>query len=147
MEKPTQTTLILGNKFSDIACSLIASATQTIRIIVYDWRFGTGSGDRYLTQFNHEIKMAIKRGVQIRAIVNQRIIVSQLRNINVKAKFLNTTKTVHAKVLLIDDVFLITGSHNYTFSAFNQNLEVSVLLQLDNSDNELVKFFDNLWGI
>jgi len=54
---------------------------------------------------------------------------------------------VHAKMLLIDNRIAVVGSHNLTKMGLTKNLEISLAVTFDNPQNELVAYFQNLWGV
>jgi phosphatidylserine/phosphatidylglycerophosphate/cardiolipin synthase-like enzyme len=47
--------------------------------------------------------------------------------------------------MIIDDEIAITGSHNYTQSAFQMNLELSVILDDIETISRFNQFFATLW--
>jgi phosphatidylserine/phosphatidylglycerophosphate/cardiolipin synthase-like enzyme len=118
-----------------------------IEIIIFDWRFYPSPTGTSVDNFNYSLFAAAKRGVKIRAIVNNDSILAQLKKNGAKAKRVYSKKLIHAKMMLIDGKILIIGSHNYTQSAFTMNLEISIIVELENEDNEIIKFFDHVWGI
>jgi phosphatidylserine/phosphatidylglycerophosphate/cardiolipin synthase-like enzyme len=73
-------------------------------------------------------------------------IVDILNQIGARAKKLDTPKLIHAKLMIIDDQYLIIGSHNYTETAFLMNFEVSVILEDEKVINRVKEFFNNLYG-
>jgi phosphatidylserine/phosphatidylglycerophosphate/cardiolipin synthase-like enzyme len=48
--------------------------------------------------------------------------------------------------MIIDDKIVITGSHNFTQSAFDTNFELSVVLESDKDQLDFVQFFNNLYN-
>jgi hypothetical protein len=64
----------------------------------------------------------------------------------VKVKVLKD-KFVHAKMIIIDDSFLIIGSANLTLSGLYENIESYAVLSESNLIKESVQKFDELWNI
>ena len=48
--------------------------------------------------------------------------------------------------MIIDDEIAITGSHNYTQSAFEMNYELSVILKGRENIEDIIKFFKQIYG-
>ena len=103
-----------------------------------------------------EVFKVIKRGVGCRVIINYARPESKMVKQNVgavrymtergaKCKAVSRNRTVHAKMIIIDGVSLIMGSHNWTARAMERNVEASI--QVDN--REVVKVarerFLELW--
>lgn len=139
--------VISGSQFPKIVIPLIESAKNSIDIIVFDWRWYPQDPGAICQLFNQAILRASKRKVKIRAIVNNNYIVNLLNNNGVLAKKLLTARLVHSKLMIIDNQIVITGSHNYTQSAFQMNLELSVVLSDVVDVSAFSSFFDNLWNI
>jgi len=139
-------TPIIGKEFPKKVIPLIENAKKTIDIIVFDWRWYPQDPGASVQLFNQAIVRAVRRGVKVRAIANNDEIVRVLNSIGCEAKRLLTEKLVHAKMMIVDDEIVILGSHNYTQSAFQMNLELSVIL--DNLENtaDFSNFFQNLFN-
>jgi len=136
-----------GRQFPAQVIPLIEAAKQSIDIVVYDWRWYPSDPGAVCQLFNQAILRAARRQVKIRAILNNNDTIGVLQSQNCDAKKLRTTKLVHAKLMIIDDQTIITGSHNYTQSAFQMNLELSVILKNDVDYTGFREFFDNLWNL
>jgi len=136
-----------GRQFPASVIPLIEAAKQSIDIVVFDWRWYPQDSGAVCQLFNQAIIQAIRRGVKVRAIANNDEIVNILKSENGEAKRLITAKLVHCKLMIIDDNIVITGSHNYTQSAFQMNLELSVVISQDYVVRDFSIFFSNLWSL
>lgn len=136
---------IIGSQFPKKVIPLIEEAKKIIEIIVFDWRWYPQDPGASVQLFNQAIVRAVRRGVKVRAIVNNDEIMRVLKEVGCEAKRLKTSSLVHCKFLLIDDKIAVIGSHNYTQSAFQMNLEVSVISDDSNNILELKNYFQNLW--
>ena len=74
-------------------------------------------------------------------------VVSRLQAMGCKARFLESHRVLHTKLLIIDSVRVVLGSHNYTESAFSSNYEASIFVRLKDRENTLVQYFNNLFGL
>ncbi len=142
-----QATPIISSQFPDVVIPLVDKAVSSVDILVYDWRFYQSEPANPVSQFNLALMSARKRGVKIRCLVNFDASVNILRSLGFEAFTLPSSKLLHVKLMIIDGVKIITGSHNYTQNAFTSNHELSVYFSLSDADNDFVKYFNNLYGI
>jgi len=138
---------IISKDFPQIAIRLIDSAKYSIDIIVYDWRFYKSDPGSAVSLFNQAIARASSRGVNVRCLVQNSGIVDRLKELGCNAKMLVTTKILHTKLMLIDKIGILIGSHNYTQHAFSSNHEASIFVILKDENNGFVQYFDNLFGL
>ena len=137
---------IIGKQFPNKVIPLIENSKKTLDIIVFDWRWYPQNPGASVQLFNQAIVRATRRGVKVRAIANNEEIVKILNSVGCQAKRLLTKKLVHVKMMLIDGEIAIVGSHNYTESAFQINLELSVILDPCEKIAEFSDFFTNLYN-
>jgi len=137
---------IIGSQFPKVVIPLIDKAKFSIDIVVFDWRWYPQDPGASVQLFNQAIVRASRRGVKVRAIANNDEIVNILNQNGCQAKRLLTSKLVHPKIMIIDEETAITGSHNYTQSAFQMNYEVSMILHGREEIQRLIDFFKNLYG-
>ncbi len=137
---------IIGKEFPQKVIPLIEQAKTSIDIVVFDWRWYPQDPGASVQLFNQAIVRAVRRGVKVRAIVNNNEILATLKSVGCQAKKLLTASLVHCKIMIIDDETAITGSHNYTQSAFQMNLELSTILQGREEIKRIIEFFNNLYG-
>ena len=142
----TQVKVIIGKEFPKRVIPLINSAVSSIDIIVFDWRWYPQDPGASVQLFNQAILRAIRRGVKIRVIANNDEIINVLKSEGCETKRLITKSLVHCKVMIIDQKIMITGSHNYTESAFQMNLELSVAFDDSVAINKSLVFFNNLFN-
>ena len=138
---------ISGRDFPAKVIPLIEQAKNTIDIVVFDWRWYPQDPGAACQLFNQAILRAARRKVKIRVIANNDQIINILQKEGCEARRLRTTKLVHCKLILIDNQTVITGSHNFTQSAFQMNLELSVIINGDFSKEPFSTFFNNLWAL
>jgi len=114
----------------------------------------------YLSMFlitNNKIVQSLidahNRGVEIKLIVDAHHALQpyskhqQLRDAGIKVKVENWAGKMHAKTVLIDDHTIISGSANWTYSAFKYNDEnLLVFKNVPNEVNFLKKEFLKSWN-
>ena len=138
---------ISGREYPAKVMPLIEKAVSSIDIVVFDWRWYPQDPGAACQLFNQAILRAARRKVKIRVIANNDQIIDILRKEGCEAKRLKTTKLVHCKLMIIDNLIVITGSHNFTQSAFQMNLELSVIIADLDPACSFVSFFNNLWSL
>jgi phosphatidylserine/phosphatidylglycerophosphate/cardiolipin synthase-like enzyme len=137
--------VISGKQYPQKVIPYIEKAKQSIDIVVFDWRWYAQDPGATCQLFNQAIIKALRRNVKIRAIANNEQIIAILRAEGSEAKRLKTKRLVHCKLMIIDNKIVITGSHNYTQSAFQMNLELSVILEINKEAETFSQFFNSLW--
>ena len=142
----TQVEAAIEKDFPKKVIPFINAAKNYIDIIVFDWRWYPQDPGASVQLFNQSILRAVRRGVKVRAIANNDGIINILKSENCQAKKIEAKGLVHVKIMIIDNKIVITGSHNYTESAFQRNKELSVILS--NFDNILsfTSYFNNLFN-
>jgi phosphatidylserine/phosphatidylglycerophosphate/cardiolipin synthase-like enzyme len=137
---------IIGKEFPKKVIPLIESSKKSIKIIVFDWRWYFNDPANPVQLFNQSLIRARRRGVNILVLTNNDAIAKILQSEDIAAKQIVSKKTLHVKMMLIDDDIVVLGSHNYTQHAFTKNFEASVLFQDAEAFQNLNTFFQNLYG-
>ncbi len=138
---------ILGKNYPKQVIPLIESARHTINIVVFDWRWYESDPANPCQLFNAAIVRAAKRGVIVRACVNSESIKTPLIANGIDVRIPISKSLMHTKMIIIDDVILIMGSHNFSQSAFTQNFETSAILRDHEEISKFSSFFDSLWSL
>ena len=136
--------IIIGREYPEQIIPLIKKAKNNIKILIYDWRFYPNEIGSSIQVFNYEILQSARRGVSVRALVNNNLLCPFLRNQGIKVSKVETKKTMHIKMIIIDDCFLVIGSHNLTKSAFLLNHEISILTDDGEAVARCSKFFEDI---
>jgi len=134
--------IIIGREYPDIITNLVKQSKQTIKILIYDWRWYSHEPGTRVQKFNNEILAAIRRGVEVSAVVNSRVISDVLRANGVITKVCDSSKVMHIKMIIVDGQKLLLGSHNLTKNAFELNHEMSVLLDDCEAISRCDQFFN-----
>lgn len=69
---------------------------------------------------------------------------SYLKKHGIKVLFDNESKKLHAKLCLIDDKIIYTGSHNFTYSAMKRNSESSVRIVANSEVEKIKEYFTKI---
>jgi phosphatidylserine/phosphatidylglycerophosphate/cardiolipin synthase-like enzyme len=137
--------LALGRDFPHKIIPLIKEAKRNIDIIAYEWRWYPDQSGSINTKFNQAIINSARAGVQVRALLNSVHIVNTLNTMGILAKKIPSGKTLHTKLMLIDNRYSIMGSHNYTTSAFLVNFEASIIIDDIHTACKFQEYFDSLY--
>lgn len=139
--------IICGDKFLKMVLPEIENAKKSIDIIVFYWSFSFHDTSDPVSRLVLALQNAIGRGVRVRVLVNSEAVLYQLDKAGFDVRHIYASKLMHPKVMIIDNVTAVVGSHNYTMSGLSLNLEVSVIVKLNGDNNDLFTFFKNLWGV
>jgi len=138
---------IIAKAYPRIVTPLVAAAKHSIDVIVYDWRWYPTVSGSPVSQFNAAFVAAAKRGVKVRALVNNDEIAVRLNALGIEAHRLHSDRMLHTKMLLIDGTLLVIGSHNFTERAFSMNEEASVLVEFPSDEHDFSTYFEHLWSV
>lgn len=138
---------IIAQRYPQIVTPVIEQARHSIRVIVFDWRFYPTVEGSSVSKFNAAILAAAKRGVEVRALVNNDGVIARLASAGCKARRLHSKRMLHTKLLIVDDRLVVIGSHNYTQHGFALNEEASVMVEMPEPQNDFVRYFEALWGV
>ena len=139
--------VIIGKEFAGKVIPLIQQCKKSIDVIVYDWRWYPDQVGSAIQKFNNEIVSSKKKGKKIRIITHSFHLTSILKHLNFEVKEPVSKRTLHTKLMIIDNEIVILGSHNYTMNAFTVNYEVSAIIQDEQVVKRLKLYFENLWGL
>lgn len=136
---------VIASDFPKKIIPLIDEAKNSLDICVFDWRWYPSDPAGACQQFNNAIVRASKRGVKVRAIVNNDSVAQTLKSVGVETKRFRSAFLLHCKLMILDEKTVVTGSHNYTQSAFSANYELSVILSEPENIADFQQFFKNLF--
>lgn len=137
---------IIGAEYAKKVIPLVDSAKRNIDIVIYDWRWYPDQIAHPVQQLNAAIVRARLRGVHIRALLNTDLNLDQLNRVGIKARLLRDRRTLHTKMMMIDEKKLVIGSHNFTRNAFGANIETSIIVDIPDGETRIMEFFNNLYN-
>ena len=132
----------IGEQFPKKVIPLIEDAKTSIAIIVYNWYWYPDEIGTQIQLFNNAIVRANNRGVEVRVCVQERKIAEILKQAGIRVKKIDSSKTLHSKLMIIDNDITIVGSHNYTKNAFDINYEASVILRDTKTARKFKEYFN-----
>ncbi len=145
-------TVLEDKAYYSTAIDLIKHANRSIDIIMFVIKYDPGDQDDPANDLLYQLVKASQRGVKVRVLVDDTTLksypqtIEYLKNSGIEVKLdESSSKTTHAKVIIIDGKIVVIGSHNWTESALKYNHEVSILVKSDVISKTLEDYFDYLW--
>lgn len=95
---------------------------------------------------------AQRRGLEVKVILEgddevgreNRAVAGYLTRKGVKVVFPRSRRTTHAKAVVIDDRFVLIGSHNLSHAALTKNRELSVLLDSPELAAQVTRYLESI---
>lgn len=148
IEAPVQPVrLILDSDFIKIASAFVSDAQAEIRICAYAWRWYPSEPEIDIQKFNILLMRAQQRGVRIKCLVNNFTMYKYFTQLGFVCKFVDRTRMLHTKAIVIDQNTIILGSHNLTKRANGDNFEASVAIQDFEVINQFTTYFEKMWEV
>lgn len=140
-----KTESIIGNLYAGRVLELVNSATSSIDILMFEWRWYENDFSHPIQIINHALVRAVRRGVKVRALTHRSEIAKRLQSVGIEAKAWPLQKLMHSKMIIFDKKAVVIGSHNLTGSAINTNIETSVLFFDREVAEAKLNYINNLW--
>lgn len=140
-----KTKLVIGKAYYKEAYALIEGATKSIDVLMYEWKWYENDPSSYVQRLNQAIVRAVRRGVQVRALVNEGTQAERLRVLGINARTNFASVVMHTKALIVDGERVLVGSHNFTEKAMTSNIETSVYYNDPAHATQLSALMVSLW--
>lgn len=136
-----------GQKAQKFLFNSFSKAHKEIKIAMYAFTN---------TRLSKALKIAAKRGVKVRIVADykeafyKRSVIPNLAAIkNISVKLLKPYKKgkMHIKLAIVDNKIVISGSVNYTYSAFFRNFEILEISKNKTHIKNLNTVFKKLWKV
>ena len=137
--------LLIGREYPDEIIEDVQNAKNSIKILMYEWRWYSHQPGARIQKLNQEIIRAAKRGVRVKAVLNDTSILPILKENGIDARVTNVQRTMHIKLVVIDEKYVFVGSHNFSINGFELNHEMSVRLDDFETVLRCSNFFDRVW--
>ena len=147
---------VLGSKYLSLVLPLIEKAKISIDIAAYSWTFKDWERNNSITIFTKAIMKARKRGVAVRVVLNSesrshyltisnKRTIKKISSVGIEAKMGRSSPITHCKMILVDNVYTVIGSHNLTGRSVTSNDETSIIIK-GRSVNKIYKdYFLAIW--
>jgi len=132
-------TILKDEEFRSAVLKAIAGANREILIATYKMDYNERASKRHLNALVQALHRASKRGVRVRCLLNMDKENTAIGRINMRTKALLIEKgiitktgpegrTYHAKIIIVDNMVALLGSHNLSESSLCRNFEVSLMI-------------------
>ncbi len=135
---------------------LFDNAEKTIHVIMFSMRYYSYDPDTEEMKLMNKLAEASLNGIDVRIILEQ----SDWGDINeanyesgdylkqygVKVRYDPMTVTTHCKLFIIDSIFTVVGSTNWSKSAVSYNNEANVMLTGSSISNDFIDYFEVIWN-
>lgn len=140
-----KTQLVVGKAYFKSAYNLIDGAKRSIDVIMYEWKWYENDPSSNVQRLNQAIVRAVRRGVQVRALVNEGRQAELLRSLGINARTNLASVVMHTKALIVDNEHVLMGSHNFTEKAMTSNIETSIYTRDAEHATQLSAYMVSLW--
>lgn len=145
--------VIEDHAYLKIVKDLLSHANKSIYVAIFVIKYDIKEYDDPVNQLLYALIDAHKRGLDVKVLVDDPTLrsypdtISYLKNNSIEVK-LDEKKgvTSHMKIVIIDDKYLVVGSHNWTESALSYNHEYSVLIISKYYAEKARRYFLDLWA-
>ena len=135
---------------------LFDNAEKTIHVIMFSMRYYSYDPDTEEMKLMNKLAEASLNGIDVRIILEQSdwgdINESNyesgdyLKQYGVKVRYDPMTITTHCKLFIIDSIFTVVGSTNWSKSAVSYNNEANVMLTSSSISNDFIDYFEVIWN-
>ncbi len=147
----------IATDYANVIVPILQGAGQKIKIIMYEWKWYSHESAGGVEKFNLAIQAAARRGVKVQVLLNIESMGHAITKINCRTeqylrmagcevKFGHIGVATHAKLLIIDDRFLVLGSHNISKGSFSRNQEASIVVEGGEAIRPYIDYFELLWS-
>lgn len=137
--------ILIGRKYPKVLLDYLAKAQKSVDVLMYDWRWYPREIGSNIQKVNAQIIQLGIRGIKVRGLSNNRLDSSLLLAPNVDIQRFVGSKTLHAKLVIIDEKYLFLGSHNFSKNAFDLNHEISFVTDDGEAVREALDHFNSFF--
>lgn len=141
----SKTELITGSNYSSYAKNLFNNASKSINVAVFDWRWYPNDPASPMQLLNQSLLHARRRGCEVRAFTSSTKITKLLISLGIKAKSHQHRSLFHPKLVIIDNEHVLIGSHNWSNSAMERNIEATAHIQNHDFATKCNNYFEIIW--
>lgn len=149
---PTLTTLTDREYFTELK-NLLTKANSSVYVIMYVIKYDPRQPEDPVNQLLRILVELKKKGLDVKVVVDDVTYdsypqtINYLKNNGVPIRLdESSSRTTHAKLIIIDNETVIIGSHNWTESALSYNRETSIMIQDKETATKLTEYFTKIWN-
>lgn len=149
-------TILQDEHYLPAALTLISKARKSICISTFKAEITTRPRGRLLCVLFDTLYEKVKSGVSVRFLINKvtkkgsiplsnMYAIQEMPKHGINVRCLRNERCCHAKLLVVDDVAAILGSHNLSVKSCHNNFEVSYESRDIIFINYLQHLYDSIW--
>jgi len=142
--------------YYSLVSDLIRQAQNSIEIVMFDFLLPQKASNSPTQQLVEKMIAARERGVRVKVLLNasphyphlseiHSALADMLRKKLIDVREWNREETLHAKMVIIDRLEVVIGSHNISDAALKKNEEISVRVSNSRFGEKCSQVFDRLW--
>jgi len=131
---------------------LIDRANRSVAVIMYVVKYDPNEIDDPVNTLLNALVRAKERGLSVRIVLDDATYRSYRETLDyLMSKGVEVALdekagvTTHVKMVIIDEEYLVVGSHNWTESALSYNHEYSVMIRSREMAGRALSYFNNIW--
>ncbi len=139
---------LVGKEYTERVKKVIEGAKESVLVVMFHMRYYPNHPTSPSNQLIESLIRAKRRGVRVRVILDispeekgkysNLATGKYLSRKGVEVRFDSLNKTTHSKLVIVDERFVVVGSHNWTYYGLTQNQETSVLIDSPELAGELI---------
>lgn len=146
-----------GGEYPEVLVPILNRAAHTVDVFQYAWIWYRHSPRRRVHKINLAACAAVRRGVEMRVILNREAeghhltkknteTATELGRAGAQVRMGMAGVADHGKFWIIDKKLLIVSSHNLSTRSCTSNSELGVVIEGELVARDAVAYFEKLWG-
>lgn len=152
----TEDQILHDEKFLPAAIDLVSKAKKRIYISTFKIEIINKPRGKKLYMFFSKLFDKVKEGVDVRVITNRvnqgtyiprtnSHAIKTLKDNGVKVRYLESDRVCHSKIILVDDLATIIGSHNLSVMSCHSNFEISYITKSTQAIDNFFWIYRGVW--
>ncbi|MEJ5307261.1 MAG: phospholipase D-like domain-containing protein [candidate division WOR-3 bacterium] len=151
---PTKAKIVCNRDYFPLIYSLFENSKKSIFCVMYN--INSYDYENEVTRLLDKLIVAHEKGVVVKVLLEQsdwnndvtnsnHEVGDYLKSYGIDVRYDPLTVTTHCKLFIIDSLYVMVGSTNWTISAVNSNNEANALLEGEEIALDFIGYFENLW--
>ncbi|MEO0281920.1 MAG: phospholipase D-like domain-containing protein [candidate division WOR-3 bacterium] len=151
---PTRAKVVCNRDYFPLMYSLFENSKKSIFCVIYN--INSYDYENEVTKLLDKLIVAHERGITVKVLLEQsdwntdvtnsnHQVGDYLKSYGIDVRYDPLTVTTHCKLFIIDSLYVMVGSTNWTISAVNSNNEANALLEGEEIALDFIGYFENLW--
>ncbi|RLI12739.1 phospholipase [Candidatus Bathyarchaeota archaeon] len=152
LEQPGVVVQVINDRdYYPVAKELVEVANESIYVVMFYFKYDPRDPEDPVNELIWAMGNATLRGVELHVILEDSIhdnvpAYNYFARIGANVTFDKNGVRTHCKLIVIDRLFVLVGSHNWTESALWWNHEASVLIRSREVAEAFIRYFNEIWA-